>query len=167
MSKGLDFDELYPGRFIKAGDLKGRDVNLTITKVRIEELEGTKGKQTKGIVSFKESRKEIVLNRTNGECLKAMFGRDTGEWVGKRVTLYPAKIESDIADLAIRVRGSPDLAADVTFSLALARKRPREVTMKRTPTAKGNGKPAPPPEPEPDDASEPITDPETGEVFPG
>jgi len=150
MAKGLDFDELYPGRFIKAGDLKSRDVNLTISAVRIEELEGTKGKQTKGIVSFRESKKEIVLNRTNGECIKAMFGRDTGDWVGKRVTLYPAKIESDIADLAVRVRGSPDIAEDVTFTLSLARKRPRELTLKRTSTGKAAPRPAPVPEPEAD-----------------
>ncbi len=157
-----DFDELYPGRFVKAGDLKGRDVTVTIAKVHVEELEGTK-KQNKGILSFKETPKELVLNRTNGECIKAMFGRKLADWVGKRITLYPAKIESDMADLAIRVRGSPDLAEDVTFMLALARKRPRETTLKKT-GAKTNGKAAPPPEPEPEER-EPIIDTETGEAF--
>ncbi len=47
-----------------------------------------------------------MLNRTNGECLKAMFGRDTGEWIGKRVTLYPAEYQGETA---IRVKGSPDM----------------------------------------------------------
>jgi predicted YcjX-like family ATPase len=145
-----DFDELYPGRFIKAGDLKGRDVTVTISKVHVEELEGTK-KQSKGILSFRESPKELVLNRTNGECIKAMFGRRLTDWTGKRITIYPAKIESDLADLAIRVRGSPDLSADVTFMLSLARKRPRETTLKKT-GGKANGKAAPPPEPVPEEA---------------
>jgi predicted YcjX-like family ATPase len=134
-----DFDELYPGRFIKAGDLKGRDVTVTIAKVHVEELEGTK-KQTKGVISFRETPRELVLNRTNGECIKAMFGRHLAEWAGKRLTLYPAKIDSDLADIAVRIRGSPDLAADVTFELHLARKRPRKVTLKKT----GNGKAAEP-----------------------
>jgi hypothetical protein len=92
-----------------------------------------------------------------------MFGRDTGEWIGKRITVYPAKIESELADLAIRLRGSPDIEDDVTFTLALARKRPRAVTMKKTTTGKPNGTAALPLEPEPD--PEPIQDPETGETF--
>jgi len=155
-TNAVDYDELYPGRFIKAGDLRGRDVNLTITKVRADELEGQKGKQTKGVISFKETKKELVLNRTNGECIKAMFGRRLADWVGKRVTLYPAKIESELADLAVRVRGSPDLAADVSFTLALARKRPRDMVMKRTAT--GTAKAAPPPDPAPEPEPEEIGD---------
>ena len=156
----VDFDELYPGRFIKSGDLRGQDRNLTITRVEVDELEGTKGKQTKGIIHFAETKKGLVLNRTNGECLKAMFGRKLPDWVGKRVTLYPKKIESEVADLAIRIRGSPDLAADVTFELHLARKRPQTMTLKKTATGKGA---APAPEPEPE--REPVVDTETGEVF--
>ncbi len=167
-TKAVDYDELYPGRFLKAGTLKGRDVNLTIRAVEAEELEGQKGKQTKGIVYFAETKLALVLNRTNGECIKAMFGRTLADWIGKRVTLYPAKIESEVADLAVRVRGSPDLAADVAFELHLARKRPRTMVMKKTPT--GKGKPVPAPEPEVSDAAEAlggetITDPNTGEEF--
>jgi predicted YcjX-like family ATPase len=157
----VDYDELYPGRFIKSGDLRGRDVNLTIARVEVDDLEGTKGKQTKGIVHFKETKKGLVLNRTNGECIKAMFGRKIADWVGKRVTLYPAKIESEVADLAIRVRGSPDLAADVTFELHLARKRPRPMTLKKTAT----GKDAPAPKPEPDPVPENVA--EAAEVLGG
>lgn len=131
-----DFDELYPGRFLKAGEFGGRDVNLTITRVQLDELEGSKGKQMKGILSFRGTPKELVLNKTNGECIKAMFGRRLADWVGKQVTLYPQKIESDLADIAIRVRGSPDLAADMTFTLTLPRKKPRDVTLKKTPSTK-------------------------------
>lgn len=161
----VDYDELYPGRFIKSGDLRGRDVNLTIASVEVDDLEGTKGKQAKGVVHFKETKKALVLNRTNGECIKAMFGRKIADWIGKRVTLYPQKIESEVADLAIRVRGSPDLAADVEFELHLARKRPRPMTLKKTTTGKANGKAIEAPEPEPKAAPEPIEDPVTGEVF--
>jgi predicted YcjX-like family ATPase len=158
-----DFDELYPGRFIKAGDLKGRDVTLTIAKVQVEELEGSK-KQMKGIVSFKESPRELVLNRTNGECIKALFGRKLAEWVGKRITIYPAAIQSDLADLAVRVRGSPDIAADVTFMLSLARKRPRSVTLKKT-GAGGKAAPQTSSEPEPEPQPEKEVADEQG-VFP-
>jgi hypothetical protein len=129
--KPVDFDELYPGRFMKAGEFGGRDLNFTITNVVIKELEGRK-RESKGVLSFRETPKELVLNRTNGECIKAMFGRKVAEWVGKRITLYPARIESEFGDLAVRVRGSPDVAADVTFTLQLARMAPRQVTLKKT-----------------------------------
>jgi hypothetical protein len=171
--KGLDYDALFPGRFIKAGDLKGKDVTLQIATVRIEALPQDKGgEKVKGIVSFAGAKKEWVLNRTNGECLKAMFGRDTGEWVGKHVTLYPAPVNGDIG---IRVRGSTDLKEPIEFELKLARKAPRKVRMLATRVnGKAAPKPAPAPEPEetpepeptPESDAEEIVDPETGEVFP-
>jgi hypothetical protein len=134
MAKGLDYDLLFPGRFMKAAEFKGRDVTLTISKIRIEELPQDKGgDKPKGIITFNETKKELVLNRTNGECIKAMFGRDTGEWIGKHVTFYPASMgASEFGALAIRVRGSPDIAQAVVFDLKLPRKSARSVTLAAT-----------------------------------
>lgn len=156
-TKGLDFDQLFPGRFIKAGDFKGKDVTKTIGNVRIEDLPSDAGTKVKGIVTFSDAKKEWVLNRTNAEALKAMWGRDTGEWVGKRVTLYPATFNGD---LAIRVRGSPDLKEAINWELKLARKRPQKMRLLVT---KAGANAAPEPEAAPE--SEPVVDPETGEVF--
>ncbi len=160
--KGLDYDALFPGRFIKAGDFKGHDVTLTIANVRLEDLPNDAGgNKVKGIIAFEGKKKEWVLNRTNGEALKAMWGRDTGEWIGKRVTLYPAPFNGD--DLAIRVRGSPDLKAPLDFELKLPRKRPTKTRL--LVTKPGARAAAPPPEPEPETTPEPIIDEQTGEVF--
>ena len=138
--KGLDYDALFPGRFIKAGDFGGRDVTVQISAIDLEDLPSDKGgDKTKGIISFSGAKKKLVLNRTNGECLKAMFGRDTGDWIGKRVTLYAAEWNGDPC---IRVRGSPDIEADVEFELRLPRKRPTKATMKKT----GKAPPARPPQ---------------------
>lgn len=132
MSKGLDFDQLFPGRFIKAGQFKGIDVTMQIKTVAIEELPKQGGTETKGVIGFEQTPKQWVLNKTNGLCLKGMFGRDTGEWIGKRVTLYPAAIQFEDSDLAIRVRGSPDIAAPMDIEIKLARKSPKKVTMQKT-----------------------------------
>lgn len=130
----MDFDKLFPGRFLKAGQFAGKDVTLTLSKVVLEQLEGgAKGTETKAIVSFVERPLQLVLNKTNALALKAMFGRETDAWIGKRVTLYPEAIEFEGNDLAIRVRGSPDLPAALTFELKLARKKPRQVTLAKTP----------------------------------
>jgi hypothetical protein len=141
--KGLDYDALFPGRFLKAGDFGGKDVVVTISAIELEDLPQDKGgDRTRGIISFQGKKKKLVLNRTNGECVKAMFGRDTGEWVGKRLTLYAAMWNGDPC---IRVRGSPDLKENKTFELKLPRKRPQSVTLLAT--GKANGKAAPPPPP--------------------
>jgi hypothetical protein len=133
--KGLDYDLLFPGRFIKAAEFKGKDVLVTISSIDLEDLPQDKGgERVKGIISFAGKKKKLVLNRTNGECFKAMFGRDTGEWVGKRVVLYPAVWNGDPC---IRVRGSPDIAEDKTFELKLPKKRPQKVTMFNTATKNG------------------------------
>ena len=34
----MDYDLLYPGRFLKSGEFEGKDRTLTITAVRVEEL---------------------------------------------------------------------------------------------------------------------------------
>jgi hypothetical protein len=156
MGKGYDFDELFPGRFLKSGQFKGKDVTLKITKVELEKLPDQKqGEKVKGILSFAEVKLQLVLNRTNALCLRAMFGRDTGEWVGKRVTFFPAIISAfgDDNTLAIRVRGSPDLERDMPIEIQLPNKRPVKATMKKTgrPAQKAAPapQPAPPPEPSP------------------
>jgi len=127
MAKGLDFDALFPGRFIKASVLQGRDVTLTISAVRIEDLPAeTGGTKVKGILSFDGKKLELVLNRTNGEAIKAMFGRDTGEWLGKRVTFFPTEWNGEPC---IRVRGSPDIAAPISFELKLPKRKPKATTL--------------------------------------
>lgn len=131
----MHFDKLFPTRFMKAGMFSGRDVTLTISKVVLEELEGDKGKEMKAIVSFSERPMQLVLNKTNGLCLKAMFGPETGAWVGKRVTFFPAPISFGDSDIAIRVRGSPDIEKTLTFELKLARKKPKPTTLQKTTVA--------------------------------
>lgn len=138
--KPVDFDELYPGRFIKSGEFQGKKVTLTIADVNIEELGMDAQKKIKGVISLRETQKQWVLNRTNGECLKAMFGRRVTDWVGKRVTLFPMEYQGETA---IRVWGSPELAADMTVTIALPRKRPFDMVMHAT----GGKKSKPAPEP--------------------
>jgi len=124
----IDWDELYPGRFLKAGEFKGKKPTLTISAVKIEELVGDKGPQIKGVISFERTEKQWALNKTNGICLKEMFGRRVQDWVGKRVTLYAGMWDGEEC---IRVWGSPELEADREVTVQLPRKRPFKMTMHR------------------------------------
>ena len=129
--KPVDFDELYPGRFLKGGEIP-RPVTLRIASVYTERLPDDKGgERTRGIVTFQNTEKELILNRTNGECLKAMWGRQVQTWVGQRVTLEndPNVMFGREKVGGVRVLGSPDLEKPVTFSLKLPRRKPKQVTL--------------------------------------
>jgi hypothetical protein len=128
LPKPVDWDELYPGRFLKAADFKGNKVTLRIADVNLEELVGDKGPQIKGVIAFNGTDKQLALNKTNGICLKAMFGKKVQEWVGKRITLFPTTYNDDDC---IRVWGSPDIADEMNVDVQLPRKRPFKMTMHR------------------------------------
>jgi hypothetical protein len=135
LPKPVSYDELYPGRFLKAADLKGKIVTVEIASVDREKLVGDKGEQVRGILSFAKTEKQLALNRTNGECIKGMFGRNPQEWVGKRISIYPAKFTGNLPDVdeCIRIHGSPDIAADMTVRVVLPLKRPTTMTMHKVP----------------------------------
>ena len=130
MRKPISFDELYPGRFLKAADLRGNHVTVTIADVALDELEGEKGVKVQGVIFLQKTDKQIVLNRTNGLCLKGMFGKTLSDWIGKRVTLKPdtTKLGKDTVD-CIRIHGSPDIAEDMAVSITLPRRKPFTMTM--------------------------------------
>lgn len=127
MPKPSVYDELYPGRFLKAGLLKGKKVTLTIKDVDIEKLPDENGKdKTKAIVSFVESEMQLVLPKTNGICLKSMFGAKLVDWNGKKVTLFEDQWNGEPC---IRIWGSPDIQQDTTVQIALPRRRPFPMVM--------------------------------------
>jgi hypothetical protein len=136
------FDELYPGRFLKAGLLGGKKWTLTIKAVDLEELEGQDGPKKKCIIYFRETDLALVAAKTNGLCLRDMFGSKLSEWIGKQVTIFPT-IDPRKGD-CIRVWGSPDIPAEREIEISLARRKPFKMTMRKTPR-RGQGDNAPEP----------------------
>jgi hypothetical protein len=127
MSKPTNYDELYPGRFLKAGLLKGQKVTLTIKDVDLEQLEDNTGKpKGKAIISFVERPMEMVACKTNGLCIKAMFGKELRDWVGKRITLFQGQWNGEEC---IRIWGSPDIKDQFDVSIELPRRKPFPMTM--------------------------------------
>lgn len=136
----MDYELLFPGRFLRASDFKGKAVTLTVTDVAMEPLpQDSGGERERGIVSFAETKKGLVLNRTNASAFVALFGRDTADWQGHRVTFHPEQVKLGRETvLGIRVVGSPEIAEPLAYELRLPRKKPRQVTL--VPTGKaGDG----------------------------
>lgn len=78
--------------YLYAFDLQGHDVTLTIERVIGGELVGPGGKKSKKpLCYFREGRdkKPLALNATNCKAIAAMYGNDTDNWAGKRITIYP------------------------------------------------------------------------------
>jgi hypothetical protein len=124
----LDFSDLYPGRFIKAGNLHGKPATFTIKSIEREELQGERGMEPKIILHFEETPLALVLPKINAVCIKAMFGPNVPGWVGKRITLYgttkimPLPTKKD--EPCIRIWGSPDISEPINAEWTPPRRRP-------------------------------------------
>lgn len=106
-------DLMFPNRYLKAADLRGKDWTGTIEKVELEELVRVGGQsETKPVVHFVEmakrtgdDKKVFVLNKTNSRLVASVHGNKPMEWAGKRITLYPTKVKFGLDMVeAIRVR---------------------------------------------------------------
>ena len=154
----------FLGTYITAAEIGTKTPTLTISRVTLEKVESLKASDNEGdgktkdrvIVYFRESKSDRgwLLNRTNAECLREMWGRETDQWIGKRVTLYscPVRVGPKM-EPGIRVKGSPDISTPITFQLKLPRKKPIPTTLVPT----GKSKDAPPPKSGHDSGPPPTT----------
>lgn len=98
---------LFPTEYVAAAELKGRDVTLTIARVQVDELQrkGSSAKERKPIIYFTETKKKLVLNKTNAKTIAALYGGEVSAWAGKRITLFPTtdKFGRETVD-CIRIR---------------------------------------------------------------
>lgn len=136
---GLTYDALFPGRFIKAGEMDGKPATMTIKEVYLDHIEGEDGREKpQAVVAFQETPREMALNKTNGQCLKALFGPQVDDWIGKRVTLYPERDTSGLSDsgVCLRVLGSPEIDRELTVEIKLPRRKPQKRKLKPTGKAK-------------------------------
>lgn len=134
----MNYKEFFRGDYLIAEELGQRTPTLTIRDVRKVRLasagtddEGGKTEERdRGVVYFAGKERGWVLNRTNAECLAAMWGAETDRWVGRRVTIYAAQVRlGGKTVLGIRVKGSPDLDRPLVVTIQLPRRRPVKMTM--------------------------------------
>jgi hypothetical protein len=85
----MNVNEAFPSKWLKASDLQGKKIQVTIREVVSEEV--SQG-ESKPIVHFEGKDKGLVLNKTNAMVIAASYGPETDGWMGKPIVLYSAKV---------------------------------------------------------------------------
>ena len=81
--------DAFPSRFMKVGDLNGKEVPVSISSVELEKV----GDDQKLVAYFKGQLKALVLNKTNTTSIEEIAGTDeTDEWTSVRIILYPSTV---------------------------------------------------------------------------
>ena len=94
-TKLKDFDmtnlnEIFSGNYLKAADLQGKPVTVTISAWDLVEFDDGK----KLILAFKGAEKQLVCNKTNATTIAEVTGSEELEnWVGKTITLIPMQTD--------------------------------------------------------------------------
>lgn len=91
-NKGADvnINGAFPSNYLKAADLQGRRVPVTIANVTMEDIGG----DYKPVVKFQGKDKGMVLNKTNANMIAEISGsEETDEWSGVQIMLYPTKTD--------------------------------------------------------------------------
>ena len=98
-------DDFFPSKYLKASDLQGRDVKVTIQSLIPEQFENDGKTDTKLVVYFVGKEKGVVLNKTNAGTIAAAYGYDYTTWSGNQITLYTAMVDAwGETKEAIRIR---------------------------------------------------------------
>jgi hypothetical protein len=98
----MNINEAFPSKYLKASDLQGRQVNVTMNRAAYEVI----GDDRKLILYFQGKEKGMVLNKTNANNIAALYGQDTDDWQGQDVVLFEAMVDFQGKTVpAIRVRG--------------------------------------------------------------
>jgi hypothetical protein len=84
--KGSD---IFPSKYIKADDLKGRDHPVTISHVAMEQL----GNEQKLVLYFQGKEKGMICNKTNFGRIAYLYGDETDDWTNKPVVLTAEFVE--------------------------------------------------------------------------
>ncbi len=83
-------NDVFPGKYLRADDLAGREPIVTIKKIENENL----GDDLKPVLYFEGKDKGLVMNKTNWNAIVDITGHeDSDDWVGSKVKLVMRKVD--------------------------------------------------------------------------
>lgn len=103
----MHIDTLYPNKWLKAADLCGKSITVTIKSVTIEEVGVDREKRP--VCSFVGKDKKLILNKTNTRAIADLYGAETDKWPSKKIVVYPTETQyGDKEMAAIRIKPPKD-----------------------------------------------------------
>lgn len=85
----MNVNDVFPSNYLKAADLQGRTIKVTIDSVQVEEI----GKDRKPVLSFAGKKKGLVLNKSNAQIIASVYSPETNGWIGREIELRPDKTQ--------------------------------------------------------------------------
>lgn len=91
----MQISKVFPSKYVAAADLNGKPVTLTIKRVSLEEMKDHNSNLIKKpVVWFEKATKGFVMNVTNARTIADLYGDETDDWTGKRITIYPTQVRA-------------------------------------------------------------------------
>jgi hypothetical protein len=121
----MRMSDIFPSKYVKAADLNGKTVTLTIKSLAVEDmLNHSNEHERKPVLYFERATKGLVLNRTNAMIIVGLYGDESDEWTGKRISIYPTKVRAfGTMQDAIRVREEIPAVAKPVATAAVVEER--------------------------------------------
>lgn len=85
----MNIHSVFPSNYIKAADLQGRQIDVEIARVEMEDI----GDDHKPVMYFVGKQKGLVLNKTNSNVICDLYGDETDAWNGRIITLFATKVD--------------------------------------------------------------------------
>src|SRR4051812_11942045 len=85
----MKLNDVFPSNYVKAADIKGREVPVVIAEAKMEKL----GDDQKLVVYSQGKEKGLVCNKTNANRIAFLHGDDTDHWPGKEIVLAVEFVE--------------------------------------------------------------------------
>ena len=85
----MKVSEQFPSAYLKASDLGGREIRVTMGRVELEEI----GTDKKMALYFKGKEKAMILNKTNAYTISEAYGDDSADWYDQPLILFSIRTE--------------------------------------------------------------------------
>ena len=102
----MDIDQMFPSKYLRAADLT-KPATVTIKTIKSEEMyKPGVGKITGFVLVCEKASKGIVLSKALATSISQALGeKDTNNWIGKQVILYPTQVTvAGVTKAAIRAK---------------------------------------------------------------
>jgi hypothetical protein len=103
----MKIGDVFPSNYLKASDLNGSVVPVTIDHVAVEAV--GRDEEKRPVLYFVGKSKGVVLNRTNAKKIAEIVGtEEMDDWSGARIALFSAMVEYQGKSVeSIRIKAVP------------------------------------------------------------